>query len=262
MKVYLKNHLNFIVEKDSGVISCSKPGALGQRIEIEVEDVSKIWDYLMLISNPSYSKQDLENWLTMYGVDMIEKQDVDNFLIENNLVYTSYDKSEKNSRMLNFFNNIISSNDRYEINQRLSKEKFVVVIGLGTVGNSLINYLLQLGIEKFILIDGDEVEERNLYHQHFFDVADVGKKKTEVAAKKLSRYSTSIHTSTEYFTDINFLNDLMDQFGIAVSSIFCCFDGDNARLLEKIFDFSVLHNVSVYISSYTQSSSSAQRLTR
>lgn len=260
MKVYLKNHLNFIVEKDSGVISCSKPGELGQRIEIEVEDVSKIWDYLMLISNPSYSKQDIENWLTMYGVDMIEKQDVDNFLIENNLVYTSYDKSEKNSRMLNFFNNIISSNDRYEINQRLSKEKFVVVIGLGTVGNSLINYLLQLGIEKFILIDGDEVEERNLYHQHFFDVADVGKKKTEVVAKKLSQYSTSIYTSTEYFTDINFLNDLMDQFGIAVSSIFCCFDGDNARQLEKIFDFSVLHNVSVYISSYTQSSSSAQRL--
>ena len=95
MKVYLKNHLNFIVEKDSGVISCSKPGSLGQRIEIEVEDVSKIWDYLMLISNPSYSKQDIENWLTMYGVDMIEKQDVDNFFATTSVFFLPTSSTSK-----------------------------------------------------------------------------------------------------------------------------------------------------------------------
>ena len=55
----------------------------------------------------------------------------------------------------------------------------VLILGLGTGGSYLIDILSKLGISKFIIIDGDTVERKNLRAQNYV-LEDIGKYKGQV----------------------------------------------------------------------------------
>ena len=69
--------------------------------------------------------------------------------------------------------------------KKLSNVK-IGIIGMGGIGCPLIQYLVSSGIKDLIIADGDIVEKSNLNRQTLFNLKDVGKKKVEVAKRKLN----------------------------------------------------------------------------
>lgn len=61
--------------------------------------------------------------------------------------------------------------------------KRVMVIGIGGVGTVLINHLISIGIQNFVLIDFDNVHISNLNRQYVFSLNDCGNSKIEIMKK-------------------------------------------------------------------------------
>jgi len=61
----------------------------------------------------------------------------------------------------------------------------LLIAGCG-IGSSLAVCATRMGFEKFVLVDGDEVDAHNLNRQ-FYDFADVGKSKVEALKDKILR---------------------------------------------------------------------------
>ena len=67
-----------------------------------------------------------------------------------------------------------------------AREKEIVIIGCGGLGNPIARLVARVGIGKLVLIDNDEVEIENL-NRDGFEISDVGKNKAEVLKEKLER---------------------------------------------------------------------------
>ncbi|MGM9478995.1 ThiF family adenylyltransferase [Pedobacter sp. GSP4] len=78
-----------------------------------------------------------------------------------------------------------------EAQQQLLRAK-VLVIGAGGLGCPALQYLAAAGIGHLGIVDDDTVSLSNLHRQILFTTADIGKLKTEVAAKRLQEMNTQI----------------------------------------------------------------------
>ncbi len=65
------------------------------------------------------------------------------------------------------------------------------VVGIGGIGCPLIQYLVNSGIKKLTLVDGDIVEKSNLNRQILFNINDVGEKKVKIAKQKLQTINSN-----------------------------------------------------------------------
>jgi sulfur-carrier protein adenylyltransferase/sulfurtransferase len=72
----------------------------------------------------------------------------------------------------------------------------VIVVGVGSIGCSLLPLLVGMGPLRLTLVDGDTVEAANLVRQTLYGPSDVGRLKVEVAAERLAAIAsgTSIRT--------------------------------------------------------------------
>ena len=72
----------------------------------------------------------------------------------------------------------------------------VIVVGVGSIGCSLLPLLVGIGPLRLTLVDGDTVEAANLVRQTLYGPSDVGRSKVEVAAERLAAIAsgTSIRT--------------------------------------------------------------------
>lgn len=61
----------------------------------------------------------------------------------------------------------------------------VMIVGCGGIGSNAAVILAGAGVRKFILVDGDSIEESNLNRQLFWDKKDIGKSKTSALIEKL-----------------------------------------------------------------------------
>lgn len=164
----LKTNLGFLGNKKDRIY-VNIPGIDSDLLTIRVDNYKKAFKYLTDISING------KNQIT----DSISKS-YNQFLAKQNLLYLDYDiQKEKNVRALNFFNNISPLPSRYSIQDKF-KNYTIAIIGLGTLGTSLLQYLIQLGIKNFVLIDGDKVEKKNISHQRFYSLVDIGKAKVSV----------------------------------------------------------------------------------
>jgi adenylyltransferase/sulfurtransferase len=101
--------------------------------------------------------------------------------------------------------------------QNRLKNAKVAVTGAGGLGCPVSTYLTVAGIGEIVLFDMDEVDLTNLNRQFLYTPQDVGKKKAELAAKKLNDINPEIDVSavTERVTYDNAF-DLLKGFDAVV----------------------------------------------
>lgn len=112
--------------------------------------------------------------------------------------------------------------------QQKIKRLRVGIVGLGGTGSIVLQQLSHLGVEKFVLIDPDIVEETNLNRLAGATASDVGKFKVDVA----ERLVLSINVNAE----INKIcGDILDSSVakslLGVDFIFCCTDSHGSRAI-------------------------------
>ena len=68
--------------------------------------------------------------------------------------------------------------------EKLAKAR-VLIIGMGGLGTPALQYLSSAGVGAITLLDGDCIDPSNLHRQPLYGFSDIGKEKTEVAARKI-----------------------------------------------------------------------------
>lgn len=243
----LKTNLGFLGNKKDRIY-VNIPGIDSDLLTIRVDNYKKAFKYLTDISING------KNQIT----DSISKS-YNQFLAKQNLLYLDYDiQKEKNVRALNFFNNISPLPSRYSIQDKF-KNYTIAIIGLGTLGTSLLQYLIQLGIKNFVLIDGDKVEKKNISHQRFYSLVDIGKAKVSVLKEKLPTICENINVvaCNKYLSENNLFSKIIDK---KLNAVFCAFDNANSDILRDIFDYCHEKNIIPYIAGYKRESVTAQLL--
>ncbi len=104
-----------------------------------------------------------------------------------------------------------------EQNQKLLAQKKILIVGCGGLGNSIATILSCIGLKKIVLVDYDEVEIHNIHRQFQFSKKNIGEKKAEVLARKISRCNSEIECLVGYFDerfniDVDLVFDATDNF--------------------------------------------------
>jgi len=128
--------------------------------------------------------------------------------------------------------------------QRNLKKSKVLVVGAGGLGSPLLLYLTAAGVGTIGIVDFDVVDDSNLQRQVLFTIADIGKSKAEVAAKRLKALNPYItfRVFNEQLTSSNAFEIILD-FDIVADGT------DNFPTRYLVNDACVLLNkVNVYAS--------------
>jgi adenylyltransferase/sulfurtransferase len=110
--------------------------------------------------------------------------------------------------------------------QRLKKAS-VLIIGIGGLGSSVIQYLNAAGVGKIGIVDYDKVELSNLNRQLIYKNSDIGKSKVDVASNYISELNSS--TKIEIFKmriDEKNLSNIIGDYDILAD----CTDNLETRL--------------------------------
>ena len=81
--------------------------------------------------------------------------------------------------------------------QQKLKKASVLIIGIGGLGSSVVQYLNAAGVGKIGIVDYDKVELSNLNRQLIYKNSDIGKSKVDVASNYISELNSS--TKIEIF---------------------------------------------------------------
>lgn len=125
-------------------------------------------------------------------------------------------------------------NDRYSRQRLISwwdqerlSSSWVMVVGIGALGNEVAKNLAQAGVGNLFLVDFDVVEPSNLTRSVLFRDHDKGRKKVEVAAQRLKEINPGINILT-------FHGDVSLDLGLGVfrrmDVVIGCLDNREARL--------------------------------
>lgn len=96
--------------------------------------------------------------------------------------------------------------------QEKLKAARVLIVGAGGLGSPISLYLAAAGVGTIGILDHDTVDVSNLQRQVIYSTEDVGLKKAEVAAQKLSQLNPLIHVKiyTEKITSANAIRIIQD----------------------------------------------------
>ena len=109
--------------------------------------------------------------------------------------------------------------------QESLKNAKVLVAGVGGLGTNVSEILVRNGVGELYIVDDDVVSETDIHRQILYDVEDVGKKKVDVAEKKLKMigFGTKIHSMCQHVNE---------DFKLPPSKIVVdCFDNANSKIL-------------------------------
>jgi adenylyltransferase/sulfurtransferase len=90
----------------------------------------------------------------------------------------------------------------------------VLCVGAGGLGSPVLQYLAAAGIGRIGIVDDDVVDETNLQRQVIFATSDVGRRKVEVAAERISALNPQV----------------------AVDAVPVRLGAENARALVRLYD--------------------------
>ena len=103
------------------------------------------------------------------------------------------------------------------IGQKKLLKSSVLIVGAGGLGSPIAIYLAGLGIGKIGIIDNDNVEISNLGRQIIFNMNDINKKKSIIAANKLKKINPDIIIKPFYktLTKAN-INNISKNFDLII----------------------------------------------
>jgi len=108
----------------------------------------------------------------------------------------------------------------------------IMVVGAGALGNEVLKNLALMGVGHLLVVDFDTVEMANLSRSVLFRPEDNGKKKAEVAARRIKELSPD--TMIQYFH-----GDITTDLGLGVfrrmDVVVGCLDNREARLAVNRF---------------------------
>lgn len=173
--------------------------------------------------NITFNNKNTEKIIYRY---LIEK----NWLIEHNL----YIKNHRYSR--NFLHYSLSGENPSKV-QGLLKEKHVIILGCGGIGNIVSVGLATAGIGKLTLVDDDSIELSNLSRQFMFKEGDIGKKKLNVLKESLIERNSNIQIEClNQFIDKENINNLPKADLIVLSA-------DSYNILKIIYSYSIKYDI-------------------
>lgn len=113
------------------------------------------------------------------------------------------------------------------------------IVGLGSVGSIVAQALARMGIERFVLIDFDEIQEHNLDRLLGATADDIGALKVAVAAREIRKASTA---ATQDITEVLFslAEESGYRAGLDCDVIFSCVDRPRARKILNHFAYAHL----------------------
>lgn len=146
--------------------------------------------------------------------------------------------------------NWVSSTTYGDLNSIMSS-KHVVILGAGTVGSSLIDYLLQFDVQNFTIIDGDTVMAKNIPHQRNYVPTEIGMYKCDIAKEHILQVNPNCHVDI-YKQFLNTTDEFLSCIcNSSVDAIFWAIDQYDSNLLGGIYDWSTASNVPIYLSGYS-----------
>lgn len=96
-------------------------------------------------------------------------------------------------------------------NQKLLKQKTVVVVGCGGLGGHVIEQCARLGIGRIICYDSDVFDTSNLNRQRFSTEDVIGKSKAEIVKEELNRINSEIEViSYSKRLDLDCMDEVKD----------------------------------------------------
>lgn len=111
--------------------------------------------------------------------------------------------------------------------EKLAKMR-IGIVGLGSVGSMVAEGLARMGMEKFVLIDFDKVEEHNLDRLVGSTKKDIGKYKVKVAARQINRVGTSANIDIQK-SKKSLYEEEAYRLAIDCDVLFSCVDRPRAR---------------------------------
>lgn len=110
--------------------------------------------------------------------------------------------------------------------QRILRSLHVAVVGLGGTGSIAAQQLVHLGVRNFTLIDPDKLEQSNLNRVVSASEGDIGRFKSEVAARYIHQFSSDAEVRN-INGDISYASVARNLLDADV--IFCCTDSHGSR---------------------------------
>lgn len=129
--------------------------------------------------------------------------------------------------------------------QKLYKAR-VLVVGVGGLGNPVLQYLNAMGVGTLGMVEFDNVELSNLQRQVLFSENDLGSPKLETALRKLKSQNSETHFKT-YNTHLSPINalEIISGFDVVVDATdnFATryLVNDACVILKKPFVYGALH---------------------
>jgi molybdopterin/thiamine biosynthesis adenylyltransferase len=155
---------------------------------------------------------------------------------QNDYIGTAWEKQ------VEFFTDFVD--DPNAAQSRLSTAS-VCIIGCGGAGNIVTQHLVSAGIQKFILIDDDRIEQNNFNRQFCFDMQDLGEQKA-VALKKyiLDRNpQAEVHVYCEKITSTADISRLLKLTNLQPNLIVGCADTPPIAIQTFILEYCIQHQV-------------------
>lgn len=110
----------------------------------------------------------------------------------------------------------------------------IMVVGAGALGNEVLKNLALMGVGNLFVVDFDTIEAANLSRSVLFRAEDNGKKKAQVAARRVKELNPDVHV--QYFH-----GDVNTALGLGVfrrmDVIIGCLDNREARLSINRFAY-------------------------
>jgi molybdopterin-synthase adenylyltransferase len=113
----------------------------------------------------------------------------------------------------------------------------VAIVGLGGTGSLVAQQLAYLGIRRFVLVDGDTVEDTNLNRVVGANMASVGSRKIDVAAKMIWHINDQVTVRSHAGSVIS--TEAVDLLR-TVDCIFICTDSHSSRAFLSAFAYQYL----------------------
>lgn len=207
-----------------------------QQLHIRVSD-DTILDIVLGLDGSKSIRQISEEYDVKYEsvVSLIEYLRK-NGILDNIEDKNEFDDYEKFRRTIHFIAEYsVSHKNLLDMWNNIRQSK-VLIVGLGAVGSWVACNLVQSGVGTLLLMDPDNVDITNLHRQFGYTETDIGKKKTEVLAKRLKEYNENLCVMTK--------NDYLNE------TILNSYDDTNIDLIINCADKPDVDTTSMWIGEY------------